>query len=106
VEPFLNLSNPNDRRKVFKIIDEYNRMVIDMGGTTAGEHNDGRLRAPYLKLQYGEKIYELFEKVKNVFDPQNIMNPGVKIGVKEIDNISILRTEFDTFHYNHHLPRS
>lgn len=106
IEPFLNLSSLNDRRKVFKIIDEYNRMVIGMGGTISGEHNDGRLRAPYLKLQYGEKIYELFEKTKKIFDPQNIMNPGVKIGVKESDNIGLLRTEFDTCHYNNHLPRS
>jgi FAD/FMN-containing dehydrogenase len=106
IEPFLNLSAPNDRRKVFKIIDEYNRMVIGMGGTIAGEHNDGRLRAPYLKLQYGEKVYELFEKVKNIFDPQNIMNPGVKIGVKESDNIGLLRSEFDISRYNNHIPRS
>lgn len=107
IEPFLNLSNQADRRKVFKIVDEYYREVIKMGGTISGEHGDGRIRAPYLRLQYGDTIYGIFEKIKQIFDPLNIMNPGVKIGVKQIDTIGMIRNEFATDHYlAKHLPRS
>ncbi len=107
IEPFLNLSSPTDRRKVFKIVDEYYREVIRMGGTISGEHGDGRIRAPYLKLQYGDNVYAIFEKVKYIFDPLNIMNPGVKIGVKQADTIGLMRNEFATDHYlAKHLPRS
>jgi FAD/FMN-containing dehydrogenase len=107
IEPFLNLSNPTDKRRVFKIVDEYYRAVIKMGGTISGEHGDGRIRAPYLRLQYGEDIYGIFEKVKNIFDPLNIMNPGVKIGVKQGDTIGMMRNEFSADHYlAKHLPRA
>ena len=106
LEPFLDLSNPNDRRKVFKLLNEYNRLVISLGGTITGEHGEGRIRAPYLKMQFGDDIYNLFTKLKGIFDPMDIMNPGVKLGVKEVDNISLLRKEFNTQHYVSHLPRS
>jgi hypothetical protein len=42
-----------DRQKVFKIMDEYYNMILSMGGSTCGEHNDGRLRAPFLPKVYG-----------------------------------------------------
>ena len=44
------------------------------------EHNDGLIRSPYLKQMYGEEVYKLFEKVKRIFDPDNIFNPGKKVG--------------------------
>jgi FAD/FMN-containing dehydrogenase len=107
VEPFLNLTNPTDRRRVFKIVDEYYREVIKLGGTISGEHNDGRIRAPYLRLQYGDDIYELFVKLKAIFDPLNIMNPGVKIGVNQADTIGMMRGEFSIDRYMaHHLPKA
>ena len=38
--------------------------IISLGGSTSGEHNDGRLRAPFLERVYGKPAYELFQKVK------------------------------------------
>lgn len=29
---------------------------------------------------YGDKVYELFEETKQIFDPKNIFNPGKKVG--------------------------
>jgi hypothetical protein len=42
------------------------------------EHNDGLIRGPYLKNMFGEDVYQLFKKVKNIFDPNNIFNPHKK----------------------------
>lgn len=106
MQPFLDLSQIGDRQKVFKIIDEYYSMVISLGGSTSGEHSDGRLRAPYLKKLYGDDIYGLFEKVKTVFDPYGTLNPGVKIGVTVEDIKPLLRSEYSMDHLMHHLPRS
>lgn len=105
LQPFLDLSKLGDRQKVFKIMDEYYQMVIDMGGSTAGEHNDGRLRAPYLKQLYGDEIYTLFENVKKIFDPYNILNPGVKIGVTKDSQLKQLRREYNMDKLGH-LPRT
>lgn len=106
MQPFLDLSQLGDRQKVFKIMDEYYTMVLKLGGSTAGEHNDGRLRAPYLPQVYGPEIYKLFEAVKKIFDPKNILNPEVKIGVTREDQIKALRHEYSMDHLGHHLPRT
>jgi FAD/FMN-containing dehydrogenase len=106
MQPFLDLSQLGDRQKIFKIMDEYYDMVIKLGGSTAGEHNDGRLRAPYLPKLYGAEIYKLFEAVKKIFDPKNILNPGVKIGVTREDQVKHLRRSYSMDHLGHHLPRT
>ena len=66
MQPFLDLSQVGDRQKVFKIIDEYYSLVISLGGSTSGEHSDGRLRAPYLAQLYGAEVYALFQKIKEI----------------------------------------
>lgn len=106
LQPFLDLATVTDRQKVFKIMDEYYGMVMQMGGSTAGEHNDGRLRAPYLPLIYGPEVYKLFEATKKIFDPHGILNPGVKIGVTKEDQLRQLRSEYNMDQLGHHLPRT
>lgn len=106
IQPFLDLSTLGDRQKAFKIMDEYYAMVMKMGGSTAGEHNDGRLRAPYLPSLYGPEVYKLFEATKLIFDPHTILNPGVKLGVTKDDQMKDLRHEYNMDHLGHHLPRT
>jgi FAD/FMN-containing dehydrogenase len=106
MQPFLDLSAIGDRQKAFKIIDEYYKLVISLGGSTSGEHSDGRLRAPYLKQLYGEQVYTVFQKVKQAFDPYDLLNPGVKMDVTIDDIKPLLRHEYSMDHLAHHLPRS
>lgn len=106
LQPFLDLSKVGDRQKIFKIMDEYYEMVCQLGGSTTGEQNDGRLRAPYLPRLYGEELYKIFEATKKIFDPHNILNPGVKIGVTKEQQRAELRREFSLENLGHHLPRT
>jgi FAD/FMN-containing dehydrogenase len=105
-QPFLNLAKTEDRQKLFKIMDEYYGEVIKMGGSTSGEHSDGRLRAPYLKELFGEEMYSIFEKVKKIFDPYNTLNPNVITGVEKKDLAPMLRREYSMRHLYDHLPRT
>lgn len=105
LQPFLDLSKVGDRQKVFKLMDEYYDLVLSMGGSTCGEHNDGRLRAPYLKKSYGPEMYELFRQVKRIFDPFGTLNTGVKIDVDVADLVPILRHEYSLPHLADHLPQ-
>lgn len=77
--PLMDLSNPESR----KIIPELSRKVYDLvikyGGSITGEHNDGLIRTPFLRQMYGNEVYKLFEQVKEILDPQNILNPGKKV---------------------------
>ncbi len=106
MQPFLDLSQVGDRQKVFKIIDEYYNLVISLGGSTSGEHSDGRLRAPYLPKLYGEQVYELFRKIKHIFDPYGTLNPGVKMDVTLDDIKPLLRSEYSMDHLYDHQPTS
>ncbi len=105
MQPLFDLSQIGDRQKAFKLLDEYNQLIIGMGGTTSGEGGDGRLRAPYLRQLYGNQVYEIFEKVKNIFDPYGTLNPGVKIGVTLSDVKPLVRGEYNHGLYDH-LPRN
>jgi FAD/FMN-containing dehydrogenase len=105
MQPFLDLSVVGDRQKVFKLMDDFYQMVLELGGSTCGEHNDGRLRAPYLPGVYGHEMYQLFREVKKIFDPFNILNPGVKIDVAKEDVRPLLRDEYSMPHLYDHMPK-
>ncbi len=106
MQPFLDLAQVGDRQKAFKLIDEYYKLVISMGGSTSGEHGDGRLRGPYLEKLYGPEVYAILQKVKQIFDPYNTLNPGVKINVTLDDIKPLVRTSYSMDHLYDHMPRS
>ncbi|MDP2650811.1 MAG: FAD-binding oxidoreductase [bacterium] len=78
--PLMDLSKKDAKEVIHKLTDEVYRLVFEYGGSMTAEHNDGLIRSPYLKQMYGEEVYKLFEEVKRVFDPDNIFNPGKKVG--------------------------
>jgi len=82
IRPFLDMRDKEDLAKIDKIADDFYRMVISLGGSTTAEHGDGILRVPYLKKQFGP-LYDVFVRVKEIFDPKGIFNPGKKIGKEE-----------------------
>ena len=106
VQPFFDLSNIGDRQKMYKLMDSYYGMVLSMGGVITGAHNDGRLRAPYLGLQYGDEIYGIFRKIKQICDPYGILNPGVKIDVLQKDTQQYVRSDYSLSHLYDHMPRT
>lgn len=106
MQPFMDLSKTKDRKKVFQVMDEFYTMVIQLGGTTAGEHNDGLLRAPYLKKLYGDEMYDLFKQVKQICDPNNVFNPRIKLNVTKKDLEGLLRHEYSMKHLYDHMPMS
>jgi hypothetical protein len=61
------------------LLEEVTGEVLRLGGTPSGEHGDGRLRAQFVERLYGPELVALFRRVKAVFDPDGVMNPGVKL---------------------------
>lgn len=78
--PLMDFSNPDTAHIIIDLSKEVYDLVFKYKGSTTGEHNDGIIRGPFLKQMYGEEIYKLFEETKNIFDMQNILNPGKKVG--------------------------
>jgi glycolate oxidase len=56
--------------------------VMHLSGTLSGEHGIGITKASYLSLEIDETSLALMRKIKNVFDPNNILNPGKIFTVK------------------------
>ena len=77
--PLMNLDDPSQKAVIPKLMDEVFDLVLNYRGSITAEHNDGLIRSPYLKKMFGEEIYKIFEEIKNIFDPQNIFNPGKKV---------------------------
>jgi len=78
--PLLNLKDPKSRDVILSLSPKVYELVIKYGGTTTGEHNDGIIRTPYLEQLFGAEIVAFFKKTKDLFDPENIFNPGKKVG--------------------------
>jgi FAD/FMN-containing dehydrogenase len=106
LQPFLDLSQVGDRQKAFRLMDDYYKLVLSLGGSTAAEHNDGRLRAAYLPAVYGPDVYAVFQKLKQIFDPYGTLNPGVKVNVKLEDIKPIVRSSYSLEHLYNHMPRT
>ena len=77
--PLMDLSDERSRSIIPELSAKVYDLVIRYGGSITAEHNDGLIRTPYLEKMYGKEVYQLFDKVKEIFDPQNIFNPGKKV---------------------------
>ncbi len=53
------------------------RICAAHGGSVSGEHGDGRARGELLRFMYSPDMLDLFARVKHIFDPDNLLNPGV-----------------------------
>ncbi|MFF8032555.1 FAD-binding and (Fe-S)-binding domain-containing protein [Streptomyces sp. NPDC016626] len=60
-------------------------LVVAHGGSLSGEHGDGQARAELLPRMYGAETVALFERVKGVWDPDDLLNPGVLVRPAPLD---------------------
>jgi FAD/FMN-containing dehydrogenase len=86
-----DLAEPDWSGRVAALFEEISEAVVAMGGSLSGEHGDGRLRGPLLERVFGSEIVALFRLVKEAFDPQGIMNPGVKLPGPEAPRLGTLK---------------
>ena len=79
VNPLIDTRVPGWRDRIEAVLDEVSTLTARLGGTLAGEHGDGRLRAPLLDRMWPPETLALFRDVKHAFDPRDFLNPGVKV---------------------------
>jgi FAD/FMN-containing dehydrogenase/Fe-S oxidoreductase len=88
IRPMLNLHEPGDRAAMQAIASEVAGLARQCGGVMSGEHGDGRARGPLLEAFYGPAIMEAFRRVKRIFDPAGILNPGNIVGAGPLASIA------------------
>nr|WP_228713838.1 FAD-binding and (Fe-S)-binding domain-containing protein [Prauserella endophytica] len=60
-------------------------LVVSHGGSLSGEHGDGQARAELLPRMYRPEILRLFEAFKDIWDPENLLNPGNLVRPRKLD---------------------
>ncbi|MEO7086826.1 MAG: FAD-binding oxidoreductase [Gemmatimonadaceae bacterium] len=79
VNPLVDVSHPDWKQRVERILEGVVSLVSALGGTLTGEHGDGRLRTPLASRVWPAEIVAHFAAIKRAFDPDGILNPGVKV---------------------------
>jgi FAD/FMN-containing dehydrogenase len=90
VNPLVDLRDTRWREKVEALLAEVTALSAQLGGTLAGEHGDGRLRAPLLPRVWPASTLARFAAVKRAFDPDGLLNPGAKLalpGERAVDRV-------------------
>jgi len=76
LRPMLDLRDPEDFKQFRAICETSAALVKKYRGSLSGEHGDGRVRAEFIPMVLGEANYQLLRKVKSLWDPKNLFNPG------------------------------
>ena len=91
VRPLINLKSEEGIRQLRQIAEKSLQLVLEYGGTTSGEHGEGIARGEFSKQLFGPEITQAFHEIKQIFDPENIMNPGKIVDTPTMDDESLLR---------------
>lgn len=76
---------PDGTQRFRQFMTDAARLVNQYGGSFSGEHGDGRARSELLPIMYSPKAIETFGKVKAIFDPDNLLNPGILVDPVPLD---------------------
>lgn len=75
-----DFNSPSEVQKYADMMDELADIVVNkFDGSLKAEHGTGRNMAPFVEKEWGEAAYKIMLKIKDIFDPHKLINPGVII---------------------------
>lgn len=75
-----DFTTPTEVQRYAKLMDEISDMVVgQFNGSLKAEHGTGRNMAPFVEKEWGEAAYQIMLRIKHIFDPNEVINPGVII---------------------------
>ena len=87
-----DFSTAAEVEKYKRFMDDIVRLVVDRyDGSLKAEHGTGRNMAPFVEYEWGRQAYALMQRVKALFDPKGILNPGVILNTDPLAHISNLK---------------
>jgi FAD/FMN-containing dehydrogenase/Fe-S oxidoreductase len=79
IRPYVDTSQPEQVETLGAVAREVVELVHEFDGVNSSEHGDGRIRSAFNPRIFGDELYGAMRKVKGIFDPQNLLNPGVMV---------------------------
>ncbi|MDR3059050.1 MAG: 4Fe-4S dicluster domain-containing protein, partial [Prevotella sp.] len=75
-----DFNSPSEVQKYADMMDELADIVVNrFDGSLKAEHGTGRNMAPFVEKEWGEAAYKIMLRIKDIFDPHKLINPGVII---------------------------
>lgn len=90
IQPFLDLTNPDEVLRMQKLAEEMYQEVFSVGGGINSEHACGLSRTAFVRQQAGP-LFEVLREIKRIFDPDHLLNPNKIVGEGEVVMTSHLR---------------
>jgi glycolate oxidase len=84
LRPLFDVTDPGLPALLTRVADEVYEVVFRYDGTITAEHGMGRLRAPYLAAEWGEAIIGYMRRVKEIFDPDDLLNPDAMFSTRTL----------------------
>ncbi len=73
-----DFNNTSEVARYKEFMDEVAKLVVNKyDGSLKAEHGTGRNMAPFVQFEWGKQAYDLMKQIKNIFDPEELLNPGV-----------------------------
>ncbi|APE30271.1 FAD-binding oxidoreductase [Halomonas aestuarii] len=85
VRPILDMRR-DGAGKMREIAEQASALVRDYKGAYSGEHGDGLCRGEWVAWQFGSTVNDAFREVKQLFDPDNLFNPGKIVDTPRMDD--------------------
>lgn len=87
-----DFNDPQEVKRYAEVMDEMVDIIVgDYNGSLKAEHGTGRNMAPYVEKEWGESAYKIMKRIKNIFDPKSLINPGVIINENPLAHIENLK---------------
>ena len=96
-----DFTSPVGLDRFSKFTEDLVDLVLSEGGSLKAEHGTGRVMAPYVERQFGAELYAVMRRIKVLFDPAGMLNPGVLINddpaahLKDLKAIPAVAKEVD-----------
>jgi Fe-S oxidoreductase len=84
IRPFIDLSKPDQVATMREVAAEVVDIVAEFAGVNSSEHGDGRVRSPFNQRIFGDELYGAMRRVKGLFDPDGVLNPGVMVDAEPL----------------------
>ncbi len=91
IRPQVNLKSAEGIKQMRALAEKSLSLVIQFGGTTSGEHGEGFARGEFSRRLFGPELTQAFQEIKEIFDPEYLLNPGKIVNPPKMDQLDLLR---------------